>query len=89
MSEEMLDTIILYTLKVYQKMFFRACPQSQKLFCFGENDLLSQIELVWVRVRVEWECFWVNLREDNKVSESKMAVSESNMAEFKMAAIIK
>ena len=25
----------------------------------------SQIELVWVRARVEWECFWVNLREDN------------------------
>ena len=43
---------------------------------------LSQIELVWVRVRVEWECFWVNLREDNKVSES-------NMTAFKMAAIIK
>ena len=42
---------------------------------------LSQIELVWVRVTVEWECFWVNLREDNKVSESKMA-------EFKMAVII-
>ena len=40
---------------------------------------LSQIELVWVRVRVEWECFWVNLREDNKVSESKMAVSETNI----------
>ena len=50
---------------------------------------LSQIELVWVRDRVEWECFWVTLREDNKVSESKMAVSESYMAEFKMAAIIK
>ena len=50
---------------------------------------VSQIELVWVRVRVEGECFWVNLREDNKSSESKMAVSESNMAEFKMAAIIK
>ena len=50
---------------------------------------LSQIELVWVRVRMEWECFWVNLREDNKVSESKMAVSESNMPEFKMADIIK
>ena len=50
---------------------------------------LNQIELVWVRVRVEKECFWVNMREDNKVSESKMAVSESNMAEFKMAAIIK
>ena len=50
---------------------------------------LSQIELVWVRDRVEWECFWVNLREDNKVFESKMAVAESNMAEFKMAATIK
>ena len=49
----------------------------------------SQIELVWVMVRVEEECFWVNLREDNKVSKSKMAVSESNMAEFKMADIIK
>ena len=44
---------------------------------------LSQIELVWARVRVEHESvFCVNLREDNKVSESKMAVSESNMAEF-------
>ena len=50
---------------------------------------LSQIELVWIRVRVEWECFWVNLREDNKVSEYNMAVSESKMAVFKMAAIIK
>ena len=50
---------------------------------------LSQIEIFWVRVRVEWESFWVNLREDNKVSESKMAVSEFNMVEFKMAAIIK
>ena len=50
---------------------------------------LSQIELVWVRVRVEGESFWMNLREDNKVSEPKMALSESNMAEFKMAAIIK
>ena len=50
---------------------------------------LSQIELVWVRVRVEWVCFWVNLRKDKKGSESKMAVSESNMAEFKIAAIIK
>ena len=54
-----------------------------------ESDWISlnQIELVWVRV--EGECFWVNLREDKKVSESKMAVSESNMVEFKMAAIIK
>ena len=49
----------------------------------SENEwVLSQIELVWVRIRVEWECFWVNLREENKVSES-------NMVEFKMAAIIK
>ena len=40
------------------------------------------MELVWVRVRVEEECFCVNLREDNKVSESKMA-------EFKMGVIIK
>ena len=38
---------------------------------------------------MEWECFWVILREDNKVFESKMAVPEFNMAEFKMAAIIK
>ena len=38
---------------------------------------------------MEWECFWVNLREDNKVSESKRVVSEFNMAELKMAAIIK
>ena len=50
---------------------------------------LNHIELVWVRVEVEWEHFSVNLREDNKMSESKMAVSESNMAEFKMTAIIK
>ena len=42
---------------------------------------LSQIELVGVRVRVERECIWVNLRDDNKVSES-------TMADFKMAAII-
>ena len=47
------------------------------------------MELVWDRVRVEEECFWVNLRKDNKVFESKMEVSESNMAQFKMAAIIK
>ena len=55
----------------------------------GCHYLVSQIELVWVRVRMEGECFWVNMSEDNKVSESKMAVSQSKMAEFKMAAIIK
>ena len=27
---------------------------------------LSHIELVWVRVCLEWESFWMNLREDNK-----------------------
>ena len=53
----------------------------------GSHHQVNQIELVWVRV--EGECFWVNLKEDKKVSESKMAVSESNMVEFKMAAIIK
>ena len=38
---------------------------------------------------MEGECFGVNLREDKKVSKSKMAVSESNIVEFKMGAIIK
>ena len=46
---------------------------------------LSQIEIVWVRVRVESESLSVNLREDNKVSDSKMPEAESKMAEFKMA----
>ena len=55
----------------------------------GCHHQVNQIELVWVRVRVEGECFGVNLREDKKVSESNMAVSKSNMVEFKMAAIIK
>ena len=49
---------------------------------------LSQIELVWVRVRVEGECFWVNLWEENKMSEfHTWQKSESKMAEFKMAEI--
>ena len=48
----------------------------------GGHYQVDQIELVWVRVRVEGDCFWVNLREDKKVSESKMV-------EFKMATIIK
>ena len=48
----------------------------------GCHHQVNQIELAWVKVWAEEECFWVNLREDNKVSESKMA-------EFKMAAIIK
>ena len=40
----------------------------------GCHHLVNQIELVWVRVRVEEECFWVNLRENNKVFESKSSV---------------
>ena len=55
----------------------------------GCHHQVYQIELIWVRVRLEWECFWVNLREENKVSESNMAVSGSNIAEFQMADIMK
>ena len=43
----------------------------------GCHHQVYQIELVWIIVIVDWEYFWVNLREDNKVSEFKMAVSES------------
>ena len=54
---------------------------------------MNEFESDWISVSQnlnEWECFWAaNQREENKVSESKMAVSESNMAEFTMAAIIK
>ena len=54
---------------------------------------MNEFESDWISLsqESEWEgeCFWVNLREDKKVSESKMAVAESNMVEFKMAAIIK
>ena len=40
----------------------------------SENEWVKvRLNYVWVRGRVEWECFWVNLREDNKVSESKMS----------------
>ena len=35
----------------------------------GCHHYVNQMELVWVRVRLEEECFWVNLREDNKVFE--------------------
>ena len=50
---------------------------------------LRQIKLLWVIFRVEWECFWVNLREENEVSEFHNVEAESKMAEFKMATIIK
>ena len=53
---------------------------------------MNEFESDWISLSqsgVEWECFWVNQREDNKVSESKMAVAESNMAEFKLATIMK
>ena len=56
---------------------------------FGQNESESDwISLSQSQSGIQ-ECFWVNLREDNKVSESKMAVPDSNMEEFKMAAIIK
>ena len=38
---------------------------------------------------MEWECFWVNLREDNTMSVFCNAEAESKMAEFKMATFIK
>ena len=49
-----------------------------------------QVKSEWMslsQIQTEGRVFWVNLREDNKVSECKMA--DSKMAEFKMAAIIK
>ena len=33
----------------------------------GCHHLVNQIALVWVRISVERECFWVNLRENKKV----------------------
>ena len=52
---------------------------------------MNEFESDWISLWSQngGRVFWVNLREDKKVSESKMAVSESNMVEFKMAAIIK
>ena len=53
---------------------------------------MNEFESDWISLsqsQSEVRLFWVNLKEDNKVSESKMTVSQSNMAEFKMAAIIK
>ena len=47
---------------------------------------MNEFESDWISLRQsqsgERECFWVNLREENKVSEFKMA-------EYKKAAIIK
>ena len=40
---------------------------------------LSQIELVWVIVRMEWECFWLNLREDNKMSEQGVWIQDGSV----------
>ena len=55
---------------------------------------LSQIELVGDRVRMEWECFWVNLREDNKVliwdpRYQGVWIQDGRIQEFKMADINK
>ena len=53
---------------------------------------MNEFESDWIslsqsqsRVRV----FYIKLRQDNKVSESKMEVSEYNMAEVKMVAMIR
>ena len=43
---------------------------------------LSQIQLVWVRIRLEWECFEWIWEMITKMTESKMAVSEFKLAEF-------
>ena len=51
----------------------------------GCHHQVNQIELVYVRVRVEGEWFRVNLREENKMSEFHNAEDESKMEEFKMA----
>ena len=45
----------------------------------GEKSL-SQMAAI-----IKFESEWMSERQDNKVSESKMAVAESKMAEFKMA----
>ena len=59
---------------------------------------MNEFESNWISLMSEsewkWKCFWVNLREENKMSEFHNAEAESkmeefNMAEFKMAAIIK
>ena len=53
---------------------------------------MNEFESDWISVSQSQNgvrVFLSDLRENNKVSESKMAVSESNMEEFKMAAIIK
>ena len=53
---------------------------------------MNEFESDWIslsQIQCGVRVFWVSLREDNKVSQSKMAVSESKMVEFKMAAIIK
>ena len=52
---------------------------------------MNEFEAEWISLsqsQIRGRVFWVNLRQDKKVSESKMAVAESNMAEFKMAAFI-
>ena len=51
----------------------------------GCHHQVNQIELVYVRVRVEGEGFWMNQREENKMPEFHNAEAESNMAKFNMA----
>ena len=70
-----------------------------RVLCNMAESKMAEFKMVAISSYSDWislsqsqdggECFWVNMSEDNKVSESKMAVSQSNMAEFMMAAIIK
>ena len=88
MAEFKMAAIIKMSQNEWVKFFMQNSLIQDGRIQDGYHHQTNQIELVWVKVRVEWECFWVNPREDSKVSDSKMAVAESKMAEFKMAAII-
>ena len=52
---------------------------------------MNEFEAEWISLsqsQSRGRVFLSDLRQDKKVSESKMVVAESNMAGFKMAAII-
>ena len=59
----------------------------------GTSSRMNEFESDWISLSQSQSGVrvfsLVNLREDYNMSESKMAVAESNMAEFKMAATIK
>ena len=75
---------VLVRLTSMSQSFFCKMDESKMAeFKMAAIIKLSENEWVWVRLNqfesesgMEWECFWVNLREDNKSSDSKMAVSD-------------